>query len=311
MSSRISINFVLLGDPSIASALGKKGTSTDITIFDRKSDEAVLTWTVPTTFPDKIQSLVQSIGMGEFAILNVTRLDKYLGEQILVLDYAGVQDGFIMHSYEIDLERLKTLVKSTVLSKYKFVENVDELKQEIFKLKPKGAEGPTMIPVDHAFDVKGVGTVVLGVVKQGAVAVHDNLALMPSGKGVLVKSIQMHDDPVEQARSPSRVGLAIKGPNAEEISRGDIICTEGSVRAYSGLLSAKFVKSPFFKDELAENQTYMASIGLQVRTAKIHPRENEIGIYLEKPASYSLGQVCILLKPDSPSNRIVGKALLG
>ena len=31
-----SVNFSMLGDPSIAESLGKKGTSTDLTLYDKK-----------------------------------------------------------------------------------------------------------------------------------------------------------------------------------------------------------------------------------------------------------------------------------
>jgi selenocysteine-specific translation elongation factor len=34
----------------------------------------------------KIQSLMQAINIAEYAILNVTKIDKYLGEQIIALD---------------------------------------------------------------------------------------------------------------------------------------------------------------------------------------------------------------------------------
>ena len=37
-----SINFVILGDFQIASELGKKGTTTDLSIFDRKSTRCYL-----------------------------------------------------------------------------------------------------------------------------------------------------------------------------------------------------------------------------------------------------------------------------
>ena len=63
-------------------------------------------------------------------------------------------------------------------------------------LAPKGLEGPCIIPIDHAFGVKGIGTVILGVIRQGTVKTYDQLNILPSGKSILVKSIQMHDDPV-------------------------------------------------------------------------------------------------------------------
>jgi hypothetical protein len=48
-----SINFVILGDFQVASELGKKGTTTDLSIFDGKLKDVIYTWTVPITFPAK------------------------------------------------------------------------------------------------------------------------------------------------------------------------------------------------------------------------------------------------------------------
>lgn len=305
-----SVNFVVLGDAAIAAELGKKGTATDIAIYDRKTSDTVYTWTAPITFPDKVQSLVQAVNIAEYAILNVSKLDKFLGEQILALDYAGVKDGFVLHSYEVDREKLKALLKNTSLASYRFLDSVDQLKQAMVELEPKGGEGPAIIPVDHAFDVKGVGTVVLGVVRQGSVKVYDELTLLPSGKSVLVKSIQMHDDPVESSSSPARVGLAVKGVSAGDISRGDVLCAPGAVKVTSGVFSAKFVKSPFFKGDLAENQMYMLSAGMQIRPVKVKLAGDVLEITPEKPLVFQPGQPCMLLKPDSASTRIIGKGII-
>lgn len=300
-----SINFVVFGDSSIAAQLGKKGTATDIVIYDRKTADTVYTWTAPTG--DKIQSLMQAANIAEYAILNVSKLDKFLGEQVMALDAVGLTDGFVMHSYEVDREKLKTLLKGTSLAGYQFVDSIDQLKQEMGKLKPKGSDGPLMIPVDHAFDVKGVGTVALGVVKQGTVKAYDELALLPGKKNILVKSIQMHDDPVESSSSPARVGLAIKGAGADDISRGDVICAPDAVKVSSGAVSVKFAKSPFFKGDLPENHTYMVSVGMQVKAAKVKFEGETLQVTQEKPIVYRQGQTLVLLKPDSPGTRIAGK----
>lgn len=302
-----SINFVVLGDSSIAAQLGKKGTATDLVIYDRKTADTVYTWTAPATFPDKIQPLMQAANIAEYAILNVNKLDRFLGEQVMALDSVGLTDGFVLHSYEVDREKLKTLLKSTSLANYQFVDSIDQLKQEITKLKPKGAEGLVTIPVDHAFDVKGVGTVALGVVKQGTVKAYDELVLLPGKKGVLVKSIQMHDDPAESSSSPARVGLAIKGPTAGDISRGDVICAPDAVKVSSGTITVKFAKSPFFKGDLPENHTYMVSVGMQVKSAKVKLEGETLSVTPEKPLAYMPGQTLVLLKPDSQNTRIAGK----
>lgn len=302
-----SINFVVLGDSSIAAQLGKKGTATDLVIHDRKTADTVYTWTSPATFPDKIQPLMQAANIAEYAILNVSKLDKFLGEQVMALDSVGLTDGFVLHSYEVDREKLKTLVKQTSLANYQFVDSIDQLKQEMAKLKPKSAGGPVMIPIDHAFDVKGVGTVALGVVKQGTVKAYDELMLLPGKIKVLVKSIQMHDDPAESSSSPARVGLAIKGPGADDISRGDVICAPDAVKVSSGTIDVKFAKSPFFKGDLPENHTYMVSVGMQVKSAKVKLEGETLQVTPEKPIAYQQGQTLVLLKPDSQGTRIAGK----
>jgi selenocysteine-specific translation elongation factor len=302
-----SVNFVILGDSSIAAQLGKKGTATDIVIHDRKTADTVYTWTAPTTFPDKIQPLMQAVNIAEYAILNVAKLDKFLGEQVMALDSVGLSDGFVMHSYEVDREKLKTLLKGTSLANYQFVDSIDQLKQEMAKLKPKSSDGPLMIPIDHAFDVKGVGTVALGVVKQGTVKVYDELALLPGKKNVLVKSIQMHDEPVESSSSPARVGLAIKGPSAEDISRGDVISAPDALKVSSGTITIRFAKSPFFKGDLPDNHTYMISVGMQVKAAKVKLEGETLQVTPEKPIVYQQGQTLVLLKPDSQGTRIAGK----
>jgi selenocysteine-specific translation elongation factor len=255
-----------------------------------------------------VQSLMQAVNIAEYGILNVAALDKFLGEQIIALDSAGISEGFVLHSFSVDRDKLKSALKTTALSEYKFVDSIEELKAEMAKLKPKEREGPVMIPVDHAFDVKGVGTVVLGVVRQGTVKVYDELFLAPSMKPLLVKSIQMHDDPVQNSSSPARVGLAIKGVPADEISRGDIICTKEAVSIATEKIDVKFEKSPFFKGDLLDSQMYMLSLGMQIRPAKIrNAGEGLLQITVEKPAAYQRGQTCVLLKPDNQGTRIIGK----
>jgi selenocysteine-specific translation elongation factor len=112
---------------------------------------------------------MQAANIAEYAILNAAKLDKHLDEQIMTLDMVGLKEGFVLHSYEVDREKLKTLLKNMSLSNYQFVDSVDQLKHEMGKFKPKGADGSAVIPIDHAFDIKGVGMVVPGVVKEGTV----------------------------------------------------------------------------------------------------------------------------------------------
>ena len=203
-----SINFVVLGEQTIANDFGKKGTSTDLTLYDRKESNIIRTWITANGFPDKIQPLLQAINIAEYVIFHITSLDKFTGEQIIALDSLGKKDGIISHSYEVDESRLNTMIKGTVLENYKRIDPLN-LKDEMLKFPVIQNDGQTHIVIDHCFDVKGVGTVVLGKVLQGIVKQYDKLKHLPSGFEVMIKSIQMHDNDMKEAVCPARVGLSL------------------------------------------------------------------------------------------------------
>ncbi len=298
-----SINFTLLADESLAKDFGKKGTTTDIAIYDRKESGVLRTWTVPTSFPDKIQSLFQALNMGEYVIFHVTKLDKFTGEQIIALDVLGKKQGILSHSFDVDKTKLLAMIKGTVVEQYKLVES-ENLKKEIDLLEPISKDGSPQIVIDHCFDVKGVGAVILGKIAQGKIKVYENLKLFPKGADVVVKSIQMHDDTVEDAVSPARVGLAVKGVVPDDVQRGDVLCMPNTM-LISQEIEIDYVQSKFFKDVISENQMFLVSIGLQIRPVKI-VSVNPMKLSLGKSAVYEKGDTCVILKPESASIRIVG-----
>jgi selenocysteine-specific translation elongation factor len=65
----------------------------------------------PVTFPDKIQSLMQTVNIAKYAVLNVTKMDKYIGEEIIALNSVSFRDVFIHPSYEVDEEKLRNSLR--------------------------------------------------------------------------------------------------------------------------------------------------------------------------------------------------------
>ena len=305
-----SVNFVVLGKQDIASDFGKKGTVTDISLYDRKESDIIKTWVTPSGFPDKIQPLFQAINLAEFVIFHVDKLDKFTGEQIIALDSLQKENGILSHTFEVDESRLDAMIKGTVVEKYVRVDQ-DKIKETMDKMQPLSSEGYPEIVIDHCFDVKGVGTVILGKMTNGKIKQYDNLKLYPSGISVLIKSIQMHDDPVEESLFPARVGLAVKGVKPDEVTRGDIISSDNNIDGIDipldvvTELELDFKKSPFYKSDIAENQGCLVSIGLQIKAAKftsVFP----LKLVFEKPIVCKKGQIIVILKPESPTIRILG-----
>ena len=302
-----SINFVVLGKQDIASEFGKKGTVTDLSLYDRKESDIIKTWVTPSGFPDKIQPLFQAINLAEYVIFYVDKLDKFTGEQIIALDSLKKEKGILSHTFDVDESKLDAMIKGTVVENYLKVDQ-DKIKEEMDKLEPISKDGSSDMVIDHCFDVKGVGTVILGKVIAGRIKQYDNLKLYPAGIDVLIKSIQMHDDPVEESICPARVGLAVKGAKPDEVGRGDVISEENAVNIATDL-ELDFQKNPFYKNDIAENQGCLVNVGLQIKAAKftsIAP----LKLSFEKPVVFHKGEIAVILKPESTTIRILGSGTI-
>src|SRR5918911_1370299 len=123
----------------------------------------------------------------------------------------------------------------------------------------------------------------------------------------------MHDDPVNESKSPARVGLAVKGMTAEQIARGDILCSEDSSSSHlkvvspvaataadtaSTIASTEFMKNSYYKGDLAENQTYLISVGLQIKPVRLKLLDG-LGVEIvpeNRPIVFFPGQTYVLLK---------------
>lgn len=306
--SLASVNVAFLGSEANAALLAKRGMQTDMTFFGRKESGVIRTYVIPNGFPEKIQPLLQSINLAEHVIFYVDTLNRFAGEQILALDAAAKTSGILCHAPAVDHDTLVRAVKKTAVDKYRIIEP-EQMRAEAAKLRSDIIDGPPAVVVDHSFLVKGAGTIVLGKVVSGVVSKYDVLRAAPSGHEVMVKSIQMHDDPVEVASSPARVGLALKGITPDEIGRGDVLYDVNFTPAVSDTIQVDFTKTPFYKGQYGTNQMCMISIGLQVISAKIIDTEPLV-VSLDRPAVCDMGDRVVVLKPDSKSVRIMGSGTI-
>lgn len=320
-----SINFCVLGRKETAREFGKPGTSSDITIHDRKGRDAVKTWVTATGFPDKIQPLFQAINMSEHVIFHVDALDRFTGEQIIALDVLGRKKGILCHAYEVDADRLESMIRGTVVENYDRVE-IPELAGAVGAVKDvqqaagnNTQNGYAEVAVDHSFDVKGVGTVILGRVTVGTIRQYDKMLHCPSGTEVLIKSIQMHDDPTDVAIHPARVGLAVKGIKPDDMQRGDIISTDMSkdgqeVIAATSNVTLDYTPNRFCKMGMTEGQGCIVATGLQARAATItgikddanKGKSHTLSLKFANPIAYHIGDTAVILRPEASPVRIAG-----
>ena len=85
------------------------------------------------------------------------------------------------------------------------------------------ADAPTRLYVDRVFTLRGIGTVVTGTLWSGSIGEGDELRAEPGGRAVRVRSVQVHDRPVDRAEAGQRVAVALPGIERHELRRGDAL----------------------------------------------------------------------------------------
>jgi selenocysteine-specific elongation factor len=76
------------------------------------------------------------------------------------------------------------------------------------------------LPIDRVFTVRGTGTVVTGTSWSGTLDGTTDLRLLPAGKPVRLRGIQVHGTEVAQAGPGSRLAVAISGVDLAAVGRG-------------------------------------------------------------------------------------------
>ena len=84
-------------------------------------------------------------------------------------------------------------------------------------------DAPTRLHVDRSFSLKGIGTVVTGTLWSGSLAAGDQVDILPSGLSARIRSVQVHDEPVERAAAGQRVAVNLVGLSRDEVARGDVL----------------------------------------------------------------------------------------
>lgn len=85
------------------------------------------------------------------------------------------------------------------------------------------------LPIDRVFSLKGFGTVVTGTLLDGSLGLNYDAMLYPRAERVKIRGIQVHGQEVSEAVPGQRVAVNLPGIGKEQISRGEILATAGSM----------------------------------------------------------------------------------
>jgi selenocysteine-specific elongation factor len=88
-------------------------------------------------------------------------------------------------------------------------------------------DGFAYLPIDRVFSIAGHGTVVTGTLRRGRLAVSDELELVPAGRTIRLRGLQVHGTRVATALPGQRVAANLRDIAAADIARGVAIGTRG------------------------------------------------------------------------------------
>jgi len=164
-------------------------------------------------------------------------------EHLAILRLLGIEHGVVAvtkadavdsETLELALDEARELVPQAevVAVSAKTGSGLDGLRAAVARAAdevehPAGG-GPARLYVDRVFTLRGIGTVATGTLWSGSIGTGDLLRAEPSGADVRVRSVQVHDAPVDRAEAGQRVALGLVGVERRQLRRGEALVAAGA-----------------------------------------------------------------------------------
>ena len=155
-------------------------------------------------------------------------------------------------------------------------QGIEELKA---RLRPP--DGPTVrpsdgllrLPIDRAFAMAGVGTVVTGTLWSGTVAVGDAVRIEPGGRDARVRSVESHGKAVAQGVPGARTAIGLAGVELSSIGRGQTLIRPADQWAPARVIDCVVSQVPSAPRPLFSRTRVRVLHGTAEAMARIFPRE--------------------------------------
>jgi selenocysteine-specific elongation factor len=231
-------------------------------------------------------------------------------EHLAILRLLGVDDGIVAVTKadaadpEEALAQARELVPAAeavaVSAKTGF--GLEELRAALeraaLRARPRAGEGATRLFVDRVFTLRGIGTVATGTLWSGSVGAGDELRAEPGGLDVRVRSVEVHDRPVERAEAGQRVAVALTGADRSRLGRG-LALIEPDAYAVTHRLETEL-------EELAPLPARVrAHHGTTETTARIVRRDGRVQLRLTDPVVAARGDRLVLRAGTTVAGAVV------
>lgn len=238
-------------------------------VSDDSDDELIVGVVDVPGHADFVRNMVAGVGSVDLALFIVAADDGWMPqteEHYQILSYLGVKNAIValtkVDLVEDDLELvLEDIRENLEGGPWEGIEviptsahtgaGIDELRAKISKMLTESPPvrdcGKPRLPIDRAFSLKGIGTVVTGTLIDGTITSGSDFVAQPSGLKAHVRNVQSHRADADSASPGTRtalnltgIGVAAKG--SEGIARGDVL-TDPALGAAVKTIDVRLEKS--------------------------------------------------------------------
>ncbi len=285
---------------------------------------------------DFIRNMLAGIG-GIDAVLLVVAADEGVRpqtrEHLAILGLLGIEQGVVALSKrdlvddtwaELVRAEVRAALSGTPLADAPLVDVsataragladlVAALERVLGEAPRRRDSGRPRIPIDRAFTMTGFGTVVTGTLIDGALAIGDDVELVPGGHRARIRGLQTHRRAIERAAPGSRVAVNLTGIDKEAVERGMVLARSGTLSATRSLAvhlgTIADISAPLAHDEEVKVHTGTAEVMARVSLLQgdaIAPGDLAwTHLRLAAPVAAAMGDRLVVRRP-SPSETLAG-----
>ncbi|MHB1837394.1 MAG: SelB domain-containing protein, partial [Solirubrobacteraceae bacterium] len=161
----------------------------------------------------------------------------------------------------------------------------------------QGDDRAAVLHVDRVFTVHGAGSVVTGTLWSGEIARGQALRLLPAGRDVRIRSVQVHGAEVGRALAGQRVAVNLRGVPRRAVVRGDVLAGAGApvAPAYRLLVSLAL------EEPAGDRERVQVHHGTRSTPARaVHRDEARWELRLERPLIVAPGDRVVLRRISPP-----------
>jgi len=206
---------------------------------------------------DFIENMLAGVGGIDAALLVIAADEGVMPqtrEHLAILDLLAVPTGVIALSkadlvsepewLELVQEDIRQVVQNTCLATAPIVPVsartgqgldllIETLTEILAAVPPRRDLGRPRLPIDRAFNLPGFGAIVTGTLSDGVLEIGQEVAIYPGREGeplkARVRGLQTYHEKTERAFPGSRVAVNLAGVRLEDLARGMVLASPGSL----------------------------------------------------------------------------------